>query len=125
MPTHWHGTQQIAEATIRCFNRYVPAGASSTLTILDNVNKKTYSGHMKTMNISYFKAHLSQELNAVRNGEIIVIKDRNTPVADVVPHTAMPPLPVRLPLRKLSLRSLSFTVRKDPVAVLMEERGNR
>jgi len=80
---------------------------------------------MKTLNISYFKAHMSQELRAVRNGEKLVIKDRNTPIADVVPHTGEPVLPVRLPLRKLSHRFLSFKVQKDPVAVLMEERGNR
>ena len=98
---------------------------NSATNSLDDMTKKTYSGHVKTMNISYFKAHLSQSLSAVRNGEKIIIQDRNTPVADVVPHTAEPALPVRLPLRKLSLRSLSFTVEKDPVAVLMEERGNR
>ena len=80
---------------------------------------------MKTINISYFKAHLSQELNKVRNGGKITIKDRNTPVADVIPHTTEPILPVRLPLREFSLKSLSFTVQKDPVAVLMDERGTR
>ena len=36
--------------------------------------------------IADFKAHLSEHLRAVRSGGEIVIKDRETPVARVVPY---------------------------------------
>ncbi len=39
---------------------------------------------MKTMTISYFKAHISEQLRRVRKGARIVISDRDTPVAEVV-----------------------------------------
>ena len=77
---------------------------------------------MKTINISYFKAHISQELRAVRNGEKLIIKDRDTPVADVVPHTQEPILTVSSPTKKLHFRSLGFKVQKDPLYILMEDR---
>jgi antitoxin (DNA-binding transcriptional repressor) of toxin-antitoxin stability system len=80
---------------------------------------------MKTMNISYFKAHISQELRAVRNGETLIIKDRDIPVADVVPHTEEPVLTVRSPTKKLSFQTLSFNVQKDPLSFLREDRGKR
>lgn len=80
---------------------------------------------MKTSNISYFKTHISEELRLVRSGEHITILDRDIPVADVVPHSEKHTLPVRLPTSKLSLRSLSFKVRKDPLVFLLEDRGKR
>lgn len=80
---------------------------------------------MKTRNISYFKTHISQELKSVRSGESIIIVDRDIPVAEVTPFSEKPALPVRLPVKKLSFRNLSFTVIKDPLEMLMEERGNR
>lgn len=40
---------------------------------------------MKTANVSYFRTHLSKLLDAVRNGETIEIRDRNTPIARLVP----------------------------------------
>ena len=46
----------------------------------------THYGLVNTSNISYFKAHLSQELRAVRNGERIIILDRDIPVAEVMPY---------------------------------------
>ena len=77
---------------------------------------------MKTINISYFKAHISQELRAVRNGEKLIIKDRDIPVADVVPHNEEPVLTVRSPIKKLFFKSLGFSVQKDPLSILMEDR---
>jgi len=80
---------------------------------------------MKTSNISYFKTHISQELRAVRAGEHIIIMDRYTPVAEVIPHREKSMLSVRLPKAKLALRRLSFTVETDPIDTLMEERAKR
>ena len=80
---------------------------------------------MKTTNISYFKAHISQELRSVRSGEHIIIMDRDIPVAEVTPYAEKPNLPVRLPKKKMTFRSLGFTVEKDPLEILMEDRGKR
>ncbi len=80
---------------------------------------------MKTCNISYFKAHISRELREVRTGEHIVILDRDIPVADVVPHRREAVLPVRSPTAELAIRRLDIRVKKDPLAVLQEERGKR
>jgi prevent-host-death family protein len=38
--------------------------------------------------IAEFKSHLSAHLRAVRRGQEIVIKDRETPIARVVPYEA-------------------------------------
>ncbi len=54
--------------------------------MLDKINHMTHYGLVNTSNISYFKAHLSQELRAVRNGERIIILDRDIPVAEVMPY---------------------------------------
>jgi prevent-host-death family protein len=40
---------------------------------------------MKSVNISSLKAHLSEHLRLVRKGEEVVICDRNTPVARILP----------------------------------------
>jgi antitoxin (DNA-binding transcriptional repressor) of toxin-antitoxin stability system len=41
---------------------------------------------MKKANIAEFKARLSSYLRFVRRGEKVVVYDRDTPIADVVPH---------------------------------------
>ena len=41
---------------------------------------------MKQVMISELKAHLSEVLRAVKAGETYIIKDRNVPVAQVVPY---------------------------------------
>lgn len=40
---------------------------------------------MKTVNIAELKNHLSVYLNKVRGGEEIVVRDRNLPIARIVP----------------------------------------
>lgn len=37
--------------------------------------------------IADFKSHLSEHLRSVRNGQEIIVKDRQTPIARVVPYT--------------------------------------
>jgi antitoxin (DNA-binding transcriptional repressor) of toxin-antitoxin stability system len=81
---------------------------------------------VKTTNISRFKAHLSEELRAVRAGEHIVIMDRDIPVAEVIPYQATTPeLTVRPPVDELAFRDLKIDVERDPVEILMEERDRR
>jgi prevent-host-death family protein len=43
---------------------------------------------MKTVNVAELKNQLSAYLAYVRNGEEVLIKDRNTPVAKIVPLSA-------------------------------------
>jgi prevent-host-death family protein len=40
---------------------------------------------MRTVNISVLKAHLSAHIEMVRNGEEVLVCDRNKPVARIVP----------------------------------------
>jgi antitoxin (DNA-binding transcriptional repressor) of toxin-antitoxin stability system len=40
---------------------------------------------MKHTNVSSLKAHLSAYLAAVRNGETVIVHDRRTPIARLVP----------------------------------------
>ena len=81
---------------------------------------------MRTRNISQFKAHISEELLAVRRGERIIILDRDIPVADVIPHKkADERLVSTAPTRQLSFRKLGISVARDPLEVLGEDRGRR
>lgn len=43
---------------------------------------------MKQTNVSGLKARLSEYLAAVRNGETVVVHDRRTPIARLVPFNA-------------------------------------
>lgn len=43
---------------------------------------------MRTVNISVLKAQLSAHIEMVRNGEEVLVCDRNTPVARIVPYSA-------------------------------------
>lgn len=42
---------------------------------------------MKTSNISYLRNHLSEVINCVREGESVMVLDRNKPVARLVPYS--------------------------------------
>jgi antitoxin (DNA-binding transcriptional repressor) of toxin-antitoxin stability system len=81
---------------------------------------------MKTANISFFKAHISEELRKVRAGEHIVILDRDIPVAEVVPYQEKEKtLKIRPPKHRLEYPQGTFSVKTDPLQYLMEERAKR
>jgi prevent-host-death family protein len=87
----------------------------------------TEIGLIKTIKISYFKAHISEELRKVRKGARIVISDRDTPIAEVVPYRIEP---VTLSVRQPSLTPFvaprpSFKIDHDPVEYLAEDRQTR
>jgi prevent-host-death family protein len=42
-------------------------------------------GHMRSVNIADLKNNLSRYLNQVRQGEEVLIRDRNLPIAKIVP----------------------------------------
>lgn len=45
---------------------------------------------MKTANIAELKAHLSQYVRLVKKGQRVVVLERNTPVAELVPYQPPP-----------------------------------
>jgi antitoxin (DNA-binding transcriptional repressor) of toxin-antitoxin stability system len=94
---------------------------------LDIHTDKTRIGLVKTMTISYFKAHISEELRKVRKGARILICDRDTPIAEVVPYRAEPPiLKVRQPrLAPFTVPRPTFKIDHDPVDYLLEDRETR
>ncbi len=57
---------------------------------------------MKTAKTAEFKAHLSEYLAAVRLGEVVIVCDRNTPIARVEPIQSSPGLRIRKATRPLS-----------------------
>jgi prevent-host-death family protein len=92
----------------------------------------TISGHnvtMKQVKIAELKARLSEHLRAVRNGETIVVLDRETPIAHIVPvrqRRALrirKPAPGALPLHRVP-RPEPSKLTIDIVALLLEERQN-
>ncbi len=79
----------------------------------------------RTVNVATLKARLSEYLRAARGGHTVVVCDRDTPVARLVPYTAAgPTLVVREPTR--SLRSVVLPKplgkRVDSLSALLEER---
>jgi prevent-host-death family protein len=87
----------------------------------------TIIGLMKTITVSYFKAHISELLRRVRKGATLVISDRQTPVAEVVPFRAQPvTLAVRAPRRvPFEVERPSFRIDHDPLQFLLEDREIR
>ncbi len=75
---------------------------------------------MKTVKISEFKAHIREELRRVRNGERIVILDRDKPVAEVVPYEATPArIIVRPPRGPRTLPTIAAKTNFDPLTFLL------
>ena len=86
---------------------------------------------MRQVRIADLKARLSEYLRSVRRGESIVVLDRDTPIAQLVPvrersalHVRKPapnaPVPGRVPVPKRG------TLNVDVVKLLLEERqGHR
>ena len=81
---------------------------------------------MSDVRIADLKARLSEHLRAVRNGGIVTVFDRDTPVARIVPYTAQP-----VEIRKAKRRLRDFKLpakpakRTNSVALLIEDRGRR
>ena len=81
---------------------------------------------MSDVGIAELKAHLSEHLRSVRNGDSLTVLDRNTPIARIVPYAAIP-LEVRKATRRpgdLKLPS-KLAKRTDSLAVLVEDRRRR
>jgi prevent-host-death family protein len=81
---------------------------------------------MSNVGIAELKARLSEHLRSVRNGGTLIVLDRDTPIARIVPY-ATQPLEIRKAKRRL--RDLKLppkpAKRTDSVAVLLEDRHRR
>ena len=80
----------------------------------------------RTVGIADLKAKLSEYLNSVRQGQVVTVLDRGTPVARIVPYGAEP-----VEVRKATRRPEDMPVLPAPasptnsLAILLEERGRR
>ena len=81
---------------------------------------------MKTSTVSDFKAHISENLRAVRAGQHILIMDRSTAIAEVSP-VAPRPRPTELqPRTKFRIPEAPvLNVKSSANELLALERGDR
>ena len=84
---------------------------------------------MKQVRIAELKSHLSQYLRAVRRGQTVVVLDRETPIAQIVPIEERPKITIRKPARGAppfnQIRwPAPLKTKIDIVDMLMEERQN-
>ena len=84
---------------------------------------------MKRAKVSELKAHLSSYLADVRGGASVIVCDRNTPIARLVPAEEHPGLQVREPTRPLAdlrrIRGVRPRRAIDVVASLRLDRDQR
>ena len=85
---------------------------------------------MRQTNVSGFKARLSEYLTAARNGETVVVHDRKTPIARLVPiDEHVDDLKIAEPSRPPRVRGKAKPVRLrrrvDIVRLLRESRDAR
>jgi prevent-host-death family protein len=82
---------------------------------------------MSNVRIAELKAHLSEHLRRVRGGRTLIVLDRDTPVARIVPYDAEGPLEIRRAARKP--RELRLPppppVLTDSVSLLLQDRASR
>jgi prevent-host-death family protein len=82
---------------------------------------------MTEVNIAELKAHLSEHLRRVRRGGSVLVLDRQTPVARIVPveepaRDGLPGLPPSQPLRSFRVPSKPLVADEDIAAALQAER---
>ena len=90
--------------------------------------KMTYYSLVKTLTISFFKAHISEELKKVRQGARVVICDRDIPIAEVVPYKADTEVTIVIhqPRRApFEISASPIRIDHDPLEYLTEDRALR
>jgi prevent-host-death family protein len=82
---------------------------------------------MSRVGIADLKAHLSEHLRRVRGGRTIVVVDRDTPVAQIVPYDVAATLEIRRATRKPAEVHLPAPLAKvtDSLTVLLQDRASR
>jgi len=82
---------------------------------------------MKQVGIAELKAHLSEYLRAVRNGQTIAVLDRETPIAQIIPISERATMLVRKSARRAPAPNgvplpEPLKIKIDMVDLLLEER---
>ena len=85
----------------------------------------THYGQMRSINISTLKAHLSAELKKVRQGGRLVVTERDTPIAELVPYREPERLLIRPPQRKIDYVRGIPCLGLDPLEALLADRKAR
>ena len=84
---------------------------------------------MKSAKISELKARLSSYLAEVRKGDTVVVLDRRTPIARLIPYENTQELkvtePIRPPAELRDLKPIRLRKKMDPVQFLREAREQR
>jgi prevent-host-death family protein len=95
--------------------------------ILDDVTTDDHNQVMNKVGIADLKAHLSRHLRRVRGGRTIIVVDRDTPVAQIVPYDIAAALEIRRAIRKPGELHLPPPLAKvtDSLAVLLQDRASR
>jgi prevent-host-death family protein len=101
----------------------------SGIEVLDDMTRSDYHLVMKqTVQIARLKAQLSGYLRSVRRGGELVVLDRKTPVARILPYDepphrlqVRPPLPDAVPLSKIDLPPFPCEV-PDVMPFLLDDR---
>ncbi|MDA2937966.1 type II toxin-antitoxin system prevent-host-death family antitoxin [Acidobacteria bacterium AH-259-A15] len=104
-----------------------------SLPTMKSLDRMTICGHNKTMKramISELKARLSSYLAAVRKGETVIVCDRQTPIARLIPYgREEDSLQIREPSRRAGelkmRRGVRLQKRVDVVKLLREDRNQR
>jgi prevent-host-death family protein len=97
---------------------------------MDNVTTCGHHESMKSVKIAELKSQLSRHLRDVQRGESLVVLDRNTPIARVVPVEAGDDLSITLPaadappVGKLKL-PVPPRIAVDVVELLLADRRSR
>jgi prevent-host-death family protein len=84
---------------------------------------------MKKVGVAELKARLSENLRGVRDGEEIIVMDRDTPVARIVPYTTSGALRVREPSGKYKRPfdvplPAPLKIDWDPLELLLDDRNS-
>jgi prevent-host-death family protein len=84
---------------------------------------------MKGIGVADLKAHLSEHLRAVRRGRSLIVLDRETPIARIVPYVAESVEVRGSSRRPRELKGRALPPRPgtptDSLALLLDDRGRR
>ena len=84
---------------------------------------------MKSVRIVDLKNHLSEHLRNIRKGASLIVLDRQTPIAKIIPFATQEPFRVHAarnsaPLNKITLPK-ALSVQTDAVALLLKDRAGQ
>jgi prevent-host-death family protein len=93
------------------------------------VTSDGYNMVMKTVGIADLKAHLSGHLRTVKKGETLIVVERGTPVARIVPAADLrggvvtrPPTRDLTSVKRMLKRLPPLALPVDSLAILLEDR---